>query len=65
MRNRIQRSAAFRAGGTRPTGRIWLFTPTSFALGFPGYRACPEAADGSTAPWTDGLTHVVCLERSP
>ena len=33
-------------------------------LGFPGYRACPEAADGSTAPWSDGLTHVVCLERS-
>jgi hypothetical protein len=60
----IDGAAAFEAGHAPPTGRIWLFTPASFALGFPGYRACPETTDGSTAPWSDGLTHVVCLERS-
>ncbi len=25
-------------------------------------RACPPTADGSTKPWTGGVTHVVCLE---
>ena len=60
----IDNASAFRAGGVAPTRRIWLFTPVSFELQFPGYRACPETADGTTAPWSDGLTHVVCLERT-
>ncbi|HEY3673335.1 MAG TPA: hypothetical protein VGN51_20540 [Acidimicrobiia bacterium] len=59
----IDNASAFRAGDVTPTGRIWLFTPRSFELGFPGYRACPETPDGATAPWSDGLTHIVCLER--
>jgi hypothetical protein len=57
----IDNAAAFRAGDAPATGRIWLFTPDSFELGFDGYRACP--ATGSTRPWSDGVTHVVCLER--
>lgn len=61
---RIDNASAFRAGGAVPSGRIWLFTPDTFALTFPGYRACPRTADGATAPWTDGVTHVVCLERT-
>lgn len=60
----IDHAAAFRAGPSEPTGRIWLFTPVSFELSFPGYRACPETGDGTTAAWTDGLTRVVCRERS-
>ena len=61
----IDIAAAFRSGDAPPTGRFWLFTPDSFELGFHGYRACPAATDGATAPWTDGVTHVVCLERVP
>ena len=57
----IGNAAAFRAGDAAPTGRIWLFTPDSFELSFAGYRACPATRDGSGAPWTDGVTHVVCL----
>jgi hypothetical protein len=53
----IDNASAFRAGAAAPTGRTWLFTPDSFELSFPHYRACP-----GTAPWTDGVTHVVCLE---
>ncbi len=60
----IDNATAFRAGGVAPTGRIWLFTPDSFELSFPGYRACPRTASGTTAPWSDGVTHVVCLERT-
>lgn len=60
----IDHAAGFRAGPSEPTGRIWLFTPVSFELSFPGYRACPETGDGTTAAWTDGLTRVVCRERS-
>ena len=45
------------------TGRIWLFTPDSFELAFPGYHACPPTPDRTSEPWTDGVTHVVCLER--
>jgi hypothetical protein len=60
----IDNASAFRAGDTAPTGRIWLFTPDSFQLSFPGYRGCPAAADGATKPWSDGVTHVVCLERN-
>lgn len=41
-----------------------MFTPDSFELAFPGYRACPATFDGRTAPWSDGVTHVVCLERA-
>jgi hypothetical protein len=59
----IDNAAAFRSGGAQPTGRIWVFTPDSFELSFPGYRACPTTTDGRTEPWTDGVTHVVCLER--
>jgi hypothetical protein len=59
----IDNAAAFRAGGAARTGRIWVFTPDSFELSFPGYRACPATAAGTTEPWTDGVTHVVCLER--
>jgi len=55
----IDHAAAFRAGDVPATGRIWLFTPDSFELSFAGYRAC-----GNTTPWTDGVTHVVCLERT-
>jgi hypothetical protein len=51
--------AAFRAANVPATGRIWLFTPDSFELTFPGYRSCPR-----TRGWTDGVTHVVCLERA-
>jgi hypothetical protein len=61
----IDIAAGFRAGGVAPTGRIWLFTPDSFELSFPGYRACPETASEATAPWSDGVTHVVCLEQTP
>jgi hypothetical protein len=53
----IDNASAFRAADSSPTGRIWLFTPHSFELTFPGYRTCPE-----TRAWTDGVTHVVCLE---
>jgi hypothetical protein len=60
----IDNAAAFREQGAIPSGRLWLFTPDSFALEFPGYQACPATRTGATAPWTDGLTHVVCLERA-
>jgi hypothetical protein len=59
----IDNASAFRVGDAAPTGRFWLFTPRSFELGFPGYRPCPARPGGATEPWTDGLTHVVCLER--
>jgi hypothetical protein len=55
----IDNAAAFRAGGVPASGRIWLFTPDTFSLGFPGYGRCP-----ATTAWTDGVTHVVCLERT-
>lgn len=60
----IDNASAFRAGHATPTGRIWLFTPDSFELSFPGYRACSVDAHGAPARWTDGVTHVVCLERA-
>lgn len=60
----IDNASAFRVGDAAPTGRFWLFTPRSFELGFPDYRSCPTSPEHDTAPWTDGLTHVVCLERS-
>ena len=60
----IDNAAAFRAGDADRSGRVWVFTPDSFELAFPGYRACPATADGRTAPWSDGVTHVVCLERA-
>jgi hypothetical protein len=53
----MDNAAAFRAGTAPRTGRTWLFTPDTFELSFPGYRACP-----GTTPWDDGITHVVCLE---
>jgi hypothetical protein len=55
----IDHAAAFRAGDVGRSGRVWLFTPDTFERSFPGYRAC-----AGTAPWTDGVTHVVCLERT-
>ena len=60
----IDNASGFRVGDAAPTGRIWLFTPESFELGFAGYRPCRVTPGRATAPWTDGLTHVVCLERS-
>jgi hypothetical protein len=59
----IDNASGFRAGDAAPSGRVWLFTPESFELAFPGYRACPSTTGGATAPWTDGVTHIVCLER--
>jgi hypothetical protein len=59
----IDHASAFQAGEAAPSGRIWLFTPDTFALRFSGYRACRRSSDSSTASWTDGVTHVVCLER--
>jgi hypothetical protein len=61
----IDNASGFRAGRAPGTGRIWLFTPVSFELSFPGYRACPAEADASTRPWTDGVTDIRCLERAP
>jgi hypothetical protein len=55
----IDNATAFRAADAPATGRIWLFTPDSFELTFPGYRSCPGTVD-----WTDRATHVVCIERS-
>jgi hypothetical protein len=55
----IDNAAAFRAADAPASGRIWLFTPDSFELTFPGYGSCPD-----TPAWTDGVTHVVCLEPS-
>ena len=55
----IDNAVAFRADDAPASGRIWLLTPVSFELTFPGYRSCP-----TTRGWTDGATHVVCLERA-
>jgi hypothetical protein len=60
----IDNAAAFRAGDVAASGRIWVFTPDSFELSFQGYRACARPDDADTAPWSDGVTHVVCLERA-
>lgn len=59
----IDNASAFRAGAAPATGRIWLFTPVSFELSFPGYRSCTASAGTDVAPWTDGVTDVRCLER--
>jgi hypothetical protein len=59
----IDNASAFRAGDAAPTGRIWLFSPVSFQLSFPGYRACPAADTTAVRRWTDGVTNVRCLER--
>jgi hypothetical protein len=59
----IDQASAFRAGGAAPTGRIWLFSPVSFELSFPGYRACARTSKVDLRPWTDGVTNIRCLER--
>jgi hypothetical protein len=45
---------ARRVLGAPPTGRTWLLTPVGSPTEFPGYRGC-------SAPWTDGVTTIVCL----
>jgi hypothetical protein len=59
----IDNAAAFRAGDAAATGRVWLFTPVSFELSFPGYHPCPSIAGGATKPWTDGVANIRCLVR--
>jgi hypothetical protein len=59
----IDSAAGFRAGGAAPTGRIWLFSPVSFQLSFPGYRACAPSTQTDVRAWTDGVTNIRCLER--
>jgi hypothetical protein len=59
----IDGASAFRAGDAAPTGRIWLFSPVSFELSFPGYRACAPSGNADVGPWTDGVTNIRCLER--
>jgi hypothetical protein len=59
----ISNSTGIRWDAAAPSGRIWLFSPVSFELTFPGYRACPATRATDVRPWTDGVTNIRCLER--
>ena len=52
------------SGDVAPTGRIWLFTPDVVRAALPGLSEFRVDRRGSRAPWSDGLTHVVCLETT-
>jgi uncharacterized membrane protein len=45
-------------GGARDTGRIWLLTPVGGRTRFTGFGRCAPR-------WTDHVTEVLCLRRSP
>jgi mannosyltransferase len=60
----ISNATGIRSAGVPASGRIWLFSPVSFELSFPGYRECRAASRGDVSPWTDGVTNIRCLERA-
>jgi hypothetical protein len=59
----ISNATGIRWDAAAPSGRIWLFSPVSFELGFPGYRGCRATGPTDVSPWTDGVTNIRCLER--
>lgn len=48
---------ARRVLGAPPSGRTWMLTTVGSPTEFPGYERC-------AAPWSDGVTTILCLRRA-